>query len=154
VADHVDFSEMKLLNQRCEIVRIHDGGVARTGLVRVWEIVSPAIGNGSKARLGEWSELIVPIRAVAQRPVDEDNGCPLPALLIVEFHSIAECHFLERGSIVLCSRSIGSRESREHNQNYRYNPPVHSGHSYHTSGFGAAVYGPATGKARHNAANN
>ncbi len=68
---------MELLNQGCEIIRVHNSGVAGAGFVLVGEIVSTAVVDGVKACLCEWSKLIVPIGTVADQWT-KMSGVPCP----------------------------------------------------------------------------
>ncbi|MGA7926974.1 MAG: hypothetical protein WCA20_13415 [Candidatus Sulfotelmatobacter sp.] len=74
VTDHYNVAEVECVDQRGEILRVHDGGVARAGRIEVRIIVPPTVCD-RPIMFGKRPELVRPVSAVAQRTVDENYRC-------------------------------------------------------------------------------
>src|SRR5258708_5303231 len=108
---NMDRPQMKLTNERREVLGVRDGRITRLRLIHIRRTVAPAVRDGPVAASRECDHFIVPIAAVAERAVNKNDRHALSTFNIMKFHSIADDGLLNHERLVrsLC-RGTNSQE--------------------------------------------
>src|SRR5437868_6341932 len=117
MADYHDFAEVKRTYQGREVVGISDSGVAGALRIMIRIVIPPAVRN-CPVVLREWTYLVRPVAAVAQRTVNEDHGDVCSFFHIVQRNTVSN---IRRTDDRRCGSSLGNAGAREQDENERKN---------------------------------
>ena len=88
MTDHHDLAEMEGIDKCCKILGINNSGISNTRRIVVRKVVASAVRDRPIV-LGELVNLVCPISAIAQRPMDENHRRSFALIHVMQGNAVS-----------------------------------------------------------------